>query len=323
MRTISILLPTRNRAVLLREAIRSVRAQTHTRWELFVIDDQSTDGTAEVIKEFCAIDSRIRVLRGPGRGPAAARNVAFPYVQGQYVAFLDDDDLWHRNKLEQQLAVFERFPAAGMVFTDAVVSDGEQMLKPSVLPKRHPMLARWVNMCRQQEMSDVCLGWLQREMLQVNPVTLSTALVRRELVDRLGKFREVPAGEGYDFWIRLSGLAPIAMLDRVTTTYRVTGTSVMGQFEDRAYRTREFDADILQGALVSVPAELQPAVKRRIVECARVAGWYRLKQGQLGRARKLFLVSLRHKWNQPKVFAYLAASLCPPISWRALRSQVK
>src|SRR2546421_610268 len=102
---VSVILPTYDRLPLLREAVESVRAQTWADWELVVIDDGSTDGTAEYLTELASVDPRVRVLRRPHRGnPARLRNEAVAASTGEYVAFQDSDDVWEPEKLARQLA---------------------------------------------------------------------------------------------------------------------------------------------------------------------------------------------------------------------------
>lgn len=104
---VTVILPTRNRAHVLRRAIDSVLAQTHRELELIVVDDGSTDATAATLAGVA--DPRLRVLhRERGGGAAAARNAGLALARGDFVAFLDDDDFWLVQKLEKQLAAFAR-----------------------------------------------------------------------------------------------------------------------------------------------------------------------------------------------------------------------
>src|SRR5262245_47631675 len=115
-RTVSVVLPTHNRAHLLERAVRSILAQTHRDLELIIVDDGSTDGTPQLVAQFA--DARIRYVRNEKpSGPANARNIGIRSagVSG-YIGFLDDDDQWLPNKLERQLAMFEssRVPLAAV-----------------------------------------------------------------------------------------------------------------------------------------------------------------------------------------------------------------
>ena len=107
MNLVSIIMPTYNCARFIRESIDSVLAQTYTNWELIIVDDSSTDNTAEMIANFN--DPRIHYLRNEqNEGAALTRNKALRAVKGRYIAFLDSDDLWHPDKLERQIAFMEQ-----------------------------------------------------------------------------------------------------------------------------------------------------------------------------------------------------------------------
>lgn len=100
---VSVILPTRNRANLLKRAVMSVLAQTHEQLELIVVNDASTDHTAEVLA--CIKDPRLRIIhRQRNAGAAAARNAGIAVASGKWVAFQDDDDIWFPHKLERQVA---------------------------------------------------------------------------------------------------------------------------------------------------------------------------------------------------------------------------
>jgi len=100
---ISCIIPTKNRSGLLSEAIYSIVNQTYKDWELIIVDDGSTDNTHEVCKDFSDIDSRIKYFKNPGRGGAAARNYGISKSAGEYIAFLDDDDISLPHRFESQL----------------------------------------------------------------------------------------------------------------------------------------------------------------------------------------------------------------------------
>jgi glycosyltransferase involved in cell wall biosynthesis len=101
---ISIIMPTFNSEKYIKDSIRSVQAQTYTDWELLIIDDVSLDNTVKIAKQFSKTDNRIKVVElDTNGGPAKARNVGLQNACGDFIAFLDSDDVWLPEKLEKQL----------------------------------------------------------------------------------------------------------------------------------------------------------------------------------------------------------------------------
>jgi glycosyltransferase involved in cell wall biosynthesis len=116
---LSVVIPTWNRAHVVCEAVESARAQRPGAVEVIVVDDGSTDGTAELLEG--RFGSEVRLLRMPERGgPGAARNAGVRVATGELLAFLDSDDLWLPGKLDAELRMFERFPDAEAVITDSL-----------------------------------------------------------------------------------------------------------------------------------------------------------------------------------------------------------
>jgi|SRR5690625_3837372 len=117
MPLVSVIMPVHNADSTLATSVRSVLAQSHADWELLATDDHSSDSSWHILSEFAAQDSRIRPERSDHPlGAAGARNAAIDRAQGQYIAFLDADDLWLAGKLSRQLA-FTRQHAAPVTFT--------------------------------------------------------------------------------------------------------------------------------------------------------------------------------------------------------------
>ena len=128
---VSVIMPCYNMERYIADTILSVQGQTYTHWELLIVDDASTDGTAEVVKRFCDQDPRIRFFVKPSHsGIADSRNQCLQQATGRYLAFLDADDLWHPDKLEQQLAfVQERQAALCYSAYDLVDENGKSLGK--------------------------------------------------------------------------------------------------------------------------------------------------------------------------------------------------
>lgn len=182
---VAVVIPVYNRRASVRRAIESVLAQTHQNFEVIVVDDASTDGTAAAVAAIA--DPRIRVIRHErNRGGSAARNTGVRASSARYVAFLDSDDEWHPAKLARQL---ERFACSrdhpGLVYvgSECVFSDGSVSRR---VPRHHDDLARALLI------SNVVGG-------------ASVGMVRRDVLDTLGGFDEsLPSSQDLDLWLRVS-----------------------------------------------------------------------------------------------------------------------
>jgi len=112
---VSIITPSYNSSKYIYDTIQSVVSQTYVNWEMIIVDDFSTDNSILIIQNILEIDSRIKLIKlKKNVGPAIARNKAIEISSGKYIAFLDSDDLWHKDKLEKQLKFMDR---KGIYFT--------------------------------------------------------------------------------------------------------------------------------------------------------------------------------------------------------------
>lgn len=109
---VSVVMPCFNSAAFMHDSIESVLAQTYDNIELLLVDNGSFDQTVDIARQYCAQDARVRLLHCQQKGAAHARNFGIDVADGQYIAFLDSDDLWERNKLEVQLGCMRSYQAA-------------------------------------------------------------------------------------------------------------------------------------------------------------------------------------------------------------------
>ena len=116
---VSIIMPAYNAERYISQAIDSVIAQTYSDWELIVVDDSSNDSTASIVNRYQKIDDRIKYFKtdNPSGSPTLPRNIAIEKASGRYIAFLDSDDLWLPQKLNQQLSLFERGNNIAIVYS--------------------------------------------------------------------------------------------------------------------------------------------------------------------------------------------------------------
>ncbi len=177
---VTVITPCYNSALTIEQTIESVINQTYTNWEMLIVDDCSTDNTAEIIKKYEAQDTRIRYIRTsyPSGSPSLPRNMALDRAKGVWIALLDSDDIWLPNKLEEQL----RF--ASINHYDFVYSNYEKM---SYDGKRHNRLVRTKSHASY------------KDILKVNSVPCLTALIKKKAIGRI-RFKDVPI-EDCCFWL--------------------------------------------------------------------------------------------------------------------------
>jgi len=125
---VSIIIPAFNAERFILETVNSVLSQTYRSLELIVVDDGSSDHTASIVRELQGRDGRISLYNQDNQGSAAARNSGIAHSNGELIAFLDADDLWHSTKLEKQVDVFKRDPTIGLVYTWCRMIDTNGMI---------------------------------------------------------------------------------------------------------------------------------------------------------------------------------------------------
>ena len=189
---VSVIIPTYNRAWVIKEAIDSVLTQDYTEFELIVVDDGSTDQTFDVLESY---RNDIKVLSQKNKGVSAARNRGIAEASGNFIAFLDSDDLWLSQKLSVQIDFFNQTPDALICQTEEVWIRNGLRVNPK---KRHKKPS----------------GMIFKPSLRLCLVSPSAVMIRRHLLDRVGRFDEtLPACEDYDLWLRISCRFPIYLID--------------------------------------------------------------------------------------------------------------
>ncbi len=198
---VSVIIPTYNRCAMMLEAIDSVLAQSATAFELIVIDDGSTDGTAEHLARL-AKTNRIEIERIDHRGPAAARNCGVALARAPLIAFLDSDDLWAPTKLERQLAFMRANPRCAISQTNEIWIRNGRRVNPGV---RH-----------RKRAGDIFI-----DSLRTCLISMSATMMRTDLFRSLGGFDEImAAAEDYDLWLRLLINYEAGLLDEPLVTRR-------------------------------------------------------------------------------------------------------
>ena len=236
---ISVITPTYNRARFLPAAVASVLSQTFGDFELIIVDDGSEDNTPDVLKPFLA-DRRVPYVYQENQGQSHARNLALKQATGDFIAFLDSDDVWARDKLEKQLAVFRANSEVDIVHGDEATINEQG----SVVSLQ--------NMRRYS-------GRITRYLLADNSVSITTALVRRRCFDEMGGFdTSVGVADDYELWLRFSARYCYQYEPGIVASYRVMADQISSD-KRRRYAANE---RIIQQFLARYGEVLSPGERR-------------------------------------------------------------
>lgn len=205
MRKVSVIIPTYNSSKLLKEAIGSVLSQTYPILEIIVVDDGSTDDTAKVVQEYVraqehkSTGAQVKYIRQENKGPAAARNKGIREARGNYIAFLDSDDLWLPDKIEKQIVLFEKSDYA-MVYCDmSHVVNGKTVYKSYLKGRGYKYFGK---------------GDIYNNLLRENFIFTPTVIMRRCILDRMEGFDEkFRICEDYKMWLSIAREYPIGYID--------------------------------------------------------------------------------------------------------------
>lgn len=230
---VSVIMPAFNCEKYITQAIESILNQSYTNIELIIINDGSTDNTLSIIKEFATRDSRISVIDQNNAGkPSIVRNVGIKHAQGEFVCFLDADDLYDLDKIQIAMDVFNALPESGVVFHDVKYIDeiggaldgtylknagfGSSMDGQRIDSKEGSIL-----LCNSHSLFFfMCMN--------ITTILMSSIMLRREvLLGEKSWFSEKLAiGEDVDLWFRIVPKHKIIFLDRVLSFYRQYGASI-------------------------------------------------------------------------------------------------
>jgi hypothetical protein len=319
---VSVVIPTFNAERTIEETLKSVLNQTLTDLEILVVDDGSHDRTWSIIRAVAEHDGRVRCLEHEGRanrGVSASRNLALDAARGQYIGFLDADDVWLSDKLERQVAVLEGSPTIGLVLSDTWVCRTEDTETPLAKQElqRDPLRARLCELFSGKAGTTAEALFFQPSDYPFNWIPSPAPLVRRQYFDEGLRFPGPPElnvqFEDWAMWLALSLKCEFGALPEPTSIYRMHDTQYCAnmsrgsrtagirglgevycwvcqtcalEIESRGWSNRILDryADFLCRRIVRGNAEEQAAVLQcaeewRCVGRVRKARW----QGRLAR----------------------------------------
>lgn len=201
---ISVIIVSYNRERLITLAIESVLSQKFTDFELFIIDDASTDNTENVVKKYL-IDKRVKYIKNTkGNSIAETRNSAWAHVNGKYIAILDSDDIWSDNlKLTKQFEYLESHPENVLVGSGAIIIDDKGL-----------NLNKTIKPILDEE--------IRKDFLIKNPFFHSSVMYRYDIIKQIGGYNDkIKYGEDLDLWLRIGEIGKLYNIPEVLIKYRI------------------------------------------------------------------------------------------------------
>ncbi|MCK4735030.1 MAG: glycosyltransferase [Methanophagales archaeon] len=198
---VSIIIPVYNGERYISEAIDSVLNQTYRDFEIIVIDDGSKDNTSNILRMY---GEKIRWKSQENKGPASAKKIGTSMTEGEYITYLDSDDMFLPDKLKQQVDYLDKHPEVGLVYSDYYQVDEKGKITKLIS-------------CNKKNVP----------LIQQNYVPTSGVMCRRECFDNVGVFDESLGGDyDWDMWLRISEKYPIYCIPKPLFKYRVHGENI-------------------------------------------------------------------------------------------------
>ncbi|MGI9336622.1 MAG: glycosyltransferase family 2 protein [Gammaproteobacteria bacterium] len=289
---ISVIIPAHNRRKMLLEVLESIFAQTYQPAEIVVVDDGSTDGSAEAVQ---ALAPRVTLVRQANQGPSAARNRAFEQSSGEWIAIGDSDDLWEPERLQAQVDFLEAHPDVDFLFSDARVIRDDRLQHESFIWRHAESEYLGKHAANLSRAFEMLLVW--------NFVTTSTVLLRSALWRQVGSFDETLwSVEDRDFWLRAAHHGRLGYVDKVLVTKRESDER-LGR--DQVLRCRNLlqVLDRWRGIRTGVPPGLIDRVSH---DTHYTLGSFLLGQKQYALSAQHLRQSIARYWANPKLYAKLA-----------------
>lgn len=219
MTLVSVIIPTYNRADLLRGAVDSVLAQTYPNIEVIVVDNGSTDSTAEIMRSY-SHDARVQYIYQEGSGnPVSPRNLGVSQCRGQWIAFLDSDDEWLPGKIQLQMGCASRDERIGLVYTDVWLTDMTGKIGGRY-SDRHTMVE----------------GLVFEDLLRDNFMITSSVVIKRDLFERFNGFdAHFEIAHDLDLYLKVAAVARVGCVRVPLVRFRIHSLS-LSRLRHRMYR---------------------------------------------------------------------------------------
>ncbi|AFY58046.1 glycosyl transferase [Rivularia sp. PCC 7116] len=268
----SIIIPAYNAIKYLPATLESALRQSFTDFEVLIIDDGSYDNIVEWASEIK--DPRVRFLSQQNKGVSAARNLGIKKAKGEYIAFLDADDLWEPTKLEKQLQLFKNNLSLGLVHTAMLIIDEQSKSLGRIFTSNVE-------------------GNALEKLLEQNTIVTSSVIVRHSCLQAVGNFDEnLTSSEDWELWVRIASRYSIAQIKEPLVYYRQHANNTT-----KNWQMLEQDLSSIEQVFQSVPGELSDIKKRTYAYANIYLAWKALETGYCQQAAYFRNQSIKHYFN--------------------------
>lgn len=317
---VSVVIPVYNCERYVARAVQSALDQEYPAAEVIVVDDGSSDRTVDALEVY---RDRIRLVQQNNAGVAAARNTGLRVAQGDYIAFLDADDWWEPSHLKVQFAAFEKFPGAGMVFSNFSVVDADgQAVMPSGIRWKYralqePDSTSWNRLFSKSAsiagqfrgtggpVVHAYCGDMLECLFRGNFVNTSSVLLKREVVEQIGDFdRTLDTEEDYEYWLRVSAEWPLIYIDAPLVVFRLnpgqlTRGDQIGRIVSNALKVVERVGSRYSDRLARL------GIRHRLAQLHLTLGVIALRNGRNADAQEQLIRCLRYRpWQMLALAMY-------------------
>lgn len=294
MSTVSVVIPVHNGERYVAATLDSILAQTCPPLEIIVVDDASSDTTPQILSSYAA---HIEVIRhDAASGPARARNEGIRRARGQFIAFLDADDLWEPEKIERQLQFAAEHTDFGILTTDVLWFDDDGAILQRSLKQSYPVES----------------GYIVEKLLRHNWITTSATLIPRDVLLEVGGFDERPCrlGEDWVLWMHIASKHPVYFLDEVLTRRRVHADSLGHADPETSFRDLLRHLETLQQQIPQLQQRPE-LVRDAAFEICLHRGIQDFHHLQMAQARAKLRLARQYGSRRTPVHLWMAATYLP------------
>jgi glycosyltransferase involved in cell wall biosynthesis len=291
---VSVIIPAYNASAWITETISSVLEQDFNDYEIIVVNDGSTDETADVIASF---GDKVKCIHKKNGGQASARNAGIKIAKGKYIAFLDSDDLWIKEKLKLQLELIKTSDVK-WVYSDAIAFDNHNK-KP---------------LYKFSEISKQYNGDILKSIFKSCFIPSPTPIIQSTVFSEVGLFNENSSmrnREDWEMWIRIASIYPIALIPAPLAYYRVHSANSTSR--ESLYARMIGNIAVIEEAALRESKRLGP-IKNSVLSMIYFSyGLTQALEGNESEARKMFYKSILQTPFQVKLYIYWV--LTPFLPW--------